>query len=72
MSFNPAKVSLMAFAVLFKILSAYCELGLHKVKEHALVVQNIQLRAKVYIRLLNKPYVNEVTLTRQNLLLNCC
>ena len=24
MSFNPAKVSLMAFAVLFKILSAYC------------------------------------------------
>ena len=25
MSFNPAKVSLMAFAVLFKILSAYCE-----------------------------------------------
>ena len=27
MSFNPAKVSLMAFAVLFKILSAYCVCG---------------------------------------------
>ena len=25
MSFNPVKVSLMAFAILFKILSAYCE-----------------------------------------------
>ena len=33
---------------------------------------NIQSRAKVYIRLLNKPYVKEVTLTGQNQLLNCC
>ena len=32
----------------------------------------IQLRAKVYIRLLNKPYENEVTLIRQNLPLKCC
>ena len=30
MSFNPAKVLLMAFAVLFKILSAYCDRYLGK------------------------------------------
>ena len=27
MSFNPAKVSLMSFAVVFKILSTHCETG---------------------------------------------
>ena len=32
----------------------------------------IQSRAKVYIWLLNKPYVNEATLTGQNQLLKCC
>ena len=32
---------------------------------------NIQSRAKVYLRLLNKPYVNEVTLTWQNPPLKC-
>ena len=30
-------------------------------------LSNIQSRAKVHKRLLNKPYVNEVTLTGQNL-----
>ena len=32
----------------------------------------IQLRAKLYIRLLNTPYVNGVTLREQNSSLKCC
>jgi len=32
---------------------------------------DIQSRAKLYIQLLNKPYVIEVTLREQNLYLNC-
>ena len=32
----------------------------------------LQPRNFAYIRLLNKPYENEVTLSRQNLSLKCC
>ena len=32
----------------------------------------VQPRTLAYKRLLNKPYENEVTLTRQNLCLKCC
>ena len=35
-------------------------------------LRNIQSRAKVYKRLLNKPYENEVTLREQNPPLKCC
>ena len=35
-------------------------------------IMEIQLRNLDYIRLLNKPYVNEVILTEQNPPLKCC
>ena len=36
------------------------------------VIDDIQLLTFAYIRLLNKPYWNEVTLTGQNPALKCC
>ena len=53
MSFNPAKVSLMAFAVLFKILSMHCDKALNTEK---LIFQGFSplAQAQCVERILNK------------------
>ena len=53
----------LAVKNLLELRIAYKQLG--KMNE-------IHLRADVYVRLLNKPYVNGVNLREQNLSLKCC